>query len=194
MRKLIDINSFKRENREKFNLLHASASESQIKNFYINYSKTVLKWLGILAILFLLLWGLSALPLNFFNGKQFFSKISMDKMQMVFLSNNQIYFGRIMEINKDKITSQILDYRYLKRNFEKGHFPRYQVWQSFFTYLIDKSGKDTIKKFILAFSKNPTKKTYQRYFKEVFGSNDMVIFNEYLMFKFLNFIIGHFKD
>ena len=99
MRKLIDINSFKRENREKFNLLHASASESQIKNFYINYSKTVLKWLGILAILFLLLWGLSALPLNFLNGKQFFSKISMDKMQMVFLSNNQIYFGRIMEIN-----------------------------------------------------------------------------------------------
>jgi len=83
-------------------------------------------------------------------------------------------------ITKDKTTSQILDYRYLRRNFEKGHFPRYQIWQSFFTYLIDKSGKDSIKEFILAFSKNPTKKNYQKCFKEVFGLSDKVIFKEYL--------------
>jgi len=83
-------------------------------------------------------------------------------------------------INKDEITSKILDYRYMRRNFEKGHFPRYKIWQSFFAYLINKYGKDSIKRFILTFSKNPTKPNYQKYFKEVFGLSDKVIFNEYL--------------
>lgn len=83
--------------------------------------------------------------------------------------------------NKGKITSQILDYRYLRRNFKKGHFPRYQIWQAFFNYIIDKYGIDIIKKFILDFSKNPTKKNYQKSFREFFGSNDKVIFNKYLI-------------
>jgi hypothetical protein len=83
-------------------------------------------------------------------------------------------------IPKDKITSQILDYRYLRRNFEKGRFPRYQIWQSFFTYIINKYHKDSIKRFILAFSKNPTKKNYNMCFKEIFGKSDRVLFSEYL--------------
>ncbi len=98
MKKLIDINSFKRENREKFNLLHASENESRIKNFYKNYSKTTLKWLAVLAML-LILFKLLLITAGFFKWRQDFLKIDPNKLQAVFLANNQIYFGHILEIN-----------------------------------------------------------------------------------------------
>ena len=100
MRKLIDISPFKKENREKFNLLHIPKGEILNKDFFKNYGKTVLKWLAVLAIL-LLLWKLSVLSLNFLGGRQDFSKIDKNKLQVVFLSNNQTYFGHILEITDD---------------------------------------------------------------------------------------------
>lgn len=100
MRKLIDISPFKKENREKFNLLHFSKGEILNKDLFKNYGKTVLKWLAVLVIL-LLLWKLSVLSLNFFGGGQDFSKIDQNKLQVVFLSNNQTYFGHILEISED---------------------------------------------------------------------------------------------
>lgn len=92
------------------------------------------------------------------------------------LKNNEM--SRI--INKDKINYEILDYRYLRRNFKRSHFPRYQIWQSFFTYLNNRHSKDSIKKLILCFSKNPAKKDYKTCFKKIFESSDKAIFNEYL--------------
>jgi|SRR3989344_767260 len=85
-------------------------------------------------------------------------------------------------IEKHKINYKILDYKYLRRNFKKGHFPRYQIWQSFFSYLMSKYGKNSIKKFIFTFSKKPTKNNYLNCFRRVFGLDEKEIFKEYLTF------------
>ncbi len=86
MRKLIDINSFKKESREKFNLIHASEKESRIKNFLEKYGKIALKGLSILIAL-VFLWKLA-----------------------VFSSNNQTYFGHILETSNGYIVLEKVYY------------------------------------------------------------------------------------
>ena len=103
MRKLIDINSFKKESREKFNLIHASEKESRIKNFLEKYGKIALKGLSILIAL-VFLWKLAVLSLALFK------KQNNSEWQAVFLSNNQTYFGHILETSNGYIVLEKVYY------------------------------------------------------------------------------------
>lgn len=83
-------------------------------------------------------------------------------------------------IKRDKISSKILDYRYLQRNYKNGPYPRFQVWQSFVNYLITNYKIRSIRNFIRDFSIDPVQQNYKDSFKKNFGSSDKELFNEFL--------------
>ncbi len=116
MRKLTDINPFKKESMEKFNLLHSASPESRIKALFSagggsafggeNYKKTAIKLLIVLLAL-LFLWKLAAFVPS---GWRIFSDIDSNKFQAVFLNNNQTYFGHISEINESSLVLEKIYY------------------------------------------------------------------------------------
>ena len=83
-------------------------------------------------------------------------------------------------IKKYKVNLIILEYRYMKRNFKKGHMPRYPVWANFVRYLIQKNSINKLINFMEIYSKNPTKLSYNKIFKKMFGKTDKQLFKEFL--------------
>ncbi len=83
-------------------------------------------------------------------------------------------------VKKYKINYKILDFRYQRKNFKKGNLPRYPIWQAFTEFLIKKFSLKKIRIFIKEYSKNTTKKRYEKIFKKVFGKSDKVLFNEFI--------------
>jgi hypothetical protein len=78
------------------------------------------------------------------------------------------------------VDSAILDFRYLRRNFTKGSYPRYPVWQAFTDFLMEEHPIDDFRKFIREFSSQPTKKNYKILFKKIFEESDKNLFNKFL--------------
>ncbi len=99
------------------------------------------------------------------------------------------YIGRNFDLSKKEIEKvvkkynvdfTILDFRYLRRNFKKGHYPRYPIWQAFTNFLVKKYSVKNLKRFSKAFSNQPNKINYKLVFKKIFGKTDRVLFNEFL--------------
>lgn len=78
------------------------------------------------------------------------------------------------------IGPEILDYRYLKRNFSKGAQPRYMLWANFTRYLTKKYSTKKLIKFMEEFSRDTTRKKYEVTFKKIFGKTDKQLFKEFL--------------
>ena len=83
-------------------------------------------------------------------------------------------------IKKHEINNKILDFRYLRRNFKSGHFPRYPIWQAFTGFIIGEFSTGNIRKLLKDFSKKPDKNNYQKSFKKIFGKSDRSLFAEFL--------------
>ena len=83
-------------------------------------------------------------------------------------------------IKKHEINNKILDFRYLRRNFKSGHFPKYPIWQAFTGFIIGEFSTGSIRKLLKDFSKKPDKSNYQKSFKKIFGKSDRRLFTEFL--------------
>ena len=79
-------------------------------------------------------------------------------------------------ITKYKVSSSMLEFRYLSKHFKNGHEPRYQVWADFTRYIVKMYG---LKKIVKVCMQN-TKADYLKTFKNLFGRSDKDIFNKYL--------------
>jgi hypothetical protein len=90
----------------------------------------------------------------------------------------------IKQIEKKKISSNIIKYRYMDRDFSNVDDVRlmYAIWFQFIDFLIEqtKSSKLIID-FMDKYSKSPNLETYNKVFKDKFGSN--------LDHKYLEFLI-----
>lgn len=83
-------------------------------------------------------------------------------------------------IEKNKVNVKILDYRYMKRNFKKGHFPKYPVWGNFIKFIIEKYSVKHIIRFLDNYSKKTIKSHYIKLFPQIFGKSHKELFNEFL--------------
>ncbi len=99
-----------------------------------------------------------------------------------YIGNNFIFSkNELSKIIKNyKVNYSILDYLYLKRNFKKGHLPRYPVWANFARYLIQQNSTSKLINSMEIYSKKPNKSNYNKKFKNVFGKTDKQLFNEFL--------------
>jgi len=82
-------------------------------------------------------------------------------------------------IKEYKINHSLLDYRYLKKKFDKGHIPKYPVWAGFTRYIIKKHSIKKLMELIEQYSKNPAKNNYNKLFKKYFKKSDRQLFNEF---------------
>ena len=85
-----------------------------------------------------------------------------------------------MLVGENKISSSILQYRYIKKRLT-GHIPFYPVWQGFVDHLILKNGSQEIIALMDGYSKKPDKERYDKIFRRVFGDSEKRIFNGFLM-------------
>lgn len=83
-------------------------------------------------------------------------------------------------IRKYRVDSSILEYRYLKRNFDSGHYPRYPVWANFTMYIVKKYSVRRTIRFMERYSAKPFKENYKGTFKKTFGKTGKELFNEFL--------------
>ena len=68
-----------------------------------------------------------------------------------FVLNNHRLFK---VLKKYEVKPSILEYRYMLRNFENGHYPRYPIWASFTDFLIKKKSVKTVINFMRKYAKN----------------------------------------
>lgn len=113
MKKFIDISSLRKEGREKLDLIKEFQEESKMKNYA--KGKKVLKWLAIFAG-FLVLLKVFFFAAVFLKERINFSTIDSNKFQAVFLTNNQSYFGHILEINNNGVTLDKVYYFKISQN------------------------------------------------------------------------------
>lgn len=83
-------------------------------------------------------------------------------------------------IKRYNMDHSILNYRYLKRNFKRGHYPRYPIWANFTRYIVKKYSINKLIKLMNEYIKNPRKKHYQKVFKNIFGLTDKELFKKFL--------------
>lgn len=82
-------------------------------------------------------------------------------------------------IEAHDIDHHVLDYRYLRRSYARGHVPRYPVWRAFVDYLRRTRGTTSLTSFMLGYAADPTRNGYVRSFREAFGSTPRVAFSAF---------------
>lgn len=100
------------------------------------------------------------------------------------------YVGRDFSLSKKELRKLIKDYkicntkylhyRFLRRNYKEGHYPRYPLWADFTGFLVKTYSISRILKFMAKFSKNPTEKNYNYLIKKVFGKDLGTLFKNFL--------------
>ncbi|MBI3190895.1 hypothetical protein HYZ41_04290 [archaeon] len=108
-------------------------------------------------------WLMEGLPCHVSNG---------------FLLNKRKLLDIIYEYN---VRSDILDYKYIKKNFKKGHIPRYPVWANFTRFISKKYSDRKVIEFMDVYSKKKNKNHYRQTFKKAFGKSDTQLFQEFLV-------------
>ncbi len=78
------------------------------------------------------------------------------------------------------IDYSILQYRYLERNFRKGHIPLYPIWGAFTQFLVEKYGHKRIVGLMDRYSEKLTRGHYDKLFREIFGKTEKQVFDEFL--------------
>lgn len=84
-------------------------------------------------------------------------------------------------INDHKVDASILHYRYLKRNFDRGHIPQYPVWANFTQYITEEYSLNKIIDLMKRYFRKPTLTRYNRIFKQKFGMNQKQLFNKFMI-------------
>jgi len=84
-------------------------------------------------------------------------------------------------IKKKKITSNIIKYRYLYRDFSSGKQVNlmYSIWKYFIEYLTKNNPRILIK-FMDAYIKKPTKYHYKKLFKRFFKKTEKEAYSEFV--------------
>lgn len=85
-------------------------------------------------------------------------------------------------IDKYQVNDDILDYRYLERNFKNGHYPRYPVWANFTDFISKKYSAKQLVEAMNRYIKNPNLSNYKKSFKKIFGKSDKDLFKEFLKY------------
>jgi len=85
-------------------------------------------------------------------------------------------------IKQRKINHNILEYRYLQRNFSNKEVIRlnYEIWKKFIEFITDNNPK-LIVDFMNSFTKHPTKRNYDKLFLEFFGQNQENKFKTFIL-------------
>jgi len=84
-------------------------------------------------------------------------------------------------VRKYNVDSSILSYRYLKRNFGRGHLPRYPIWANFTKYISKRHSTQKLIKLMNKYAKEPRKENYEKAFKLIFRKSEKELFNEFLV-------------
>lgn len=83
-------------------------------------------------------------------------------------------------IKKYDVDYSILQYRYLERNFKKGHIPIYPVWGEFTRFIAKKYGAKKIVKLLDEYSKTLKRKDYDKTFNYIFKKTEKELFGKFL--------------
>lgn len=108
--------------------------------------------------------------------------IWLDEGLACHIGNHFILSGKELKqmVGKYNVTTAILDYRYLKRKFDKGHIPNYPIWATFTRWLAEKYSVEKLVQLMEIYSRNQTKTNYEVVFKKIFGKSDKSMFKQFL--------------